>query len=96
VNPFIKQVFGVEHLSLDGLGEVPVVSEHAELHVAVLSARAGHQQEPVINREELGVVADVAAVEFLGTQDGSGPEVFRHLGGIGAEWLGCSLRLAAE
>ena len=61
--------FGVAQLAFGGLGEVAVVNQKAELKVGILSAPGevgtGDEQEPVVDRNELRVVADLAAVEGL-------------------------------
>lgn len=72
-NPFVQGALRLAQLALDGFGEVRVVDEDAELDVVVLRApgkvRAGHQEKMVIDGEDLGVAADVCAVELLGSPD---------------------------
>ncbi len=84
-HPLVQGVLCIAQFTLDGLGQIRIVDEDAELDVALLGAprevRARNEQEPVIHGEEFCVVADVAAVEELGAQHGRRVEVCGQLPG---------------
>jgi hypothetical protein len=82
-----EEVFDIAEFALDGLGEVAVVDEDAELDVAVLRAPgevgAGAEEKAVVDGEELGVIADRAAVEAASPQHRGRTELLGDLGGGG-------------
>ena len=76
LDPLVKRFLDTAHLRLDGLHQIRVVRQHTELDVPVFSAPreigAGHQQEPVIDREKLRMVAHGRAIELSRSQHDAG------------------------
>lgn len=72
-DPLVQDPFSLPQFALDRFREVRVVDEDAELDVIGLRAPgevcAGHQEKVVIDGQELGMVADIRAVELLGAPD---------------------------